>query len=490
MNTLHPDPFTEFAGILIRRSVPERARPHLIRWVRKWSNTVTDKATAEPTQAYFTALGREPRLAPWQFQQAVRAVAWFARDALRLPWASTFDWRALADAATPLEPDHRTLGRECIWVAASPQADPSCFPVGVRASARPTSSLSNGPAPSTGTIPSIPPAGDEPLPDPESEASRICEEIRRAARLGGLAYETEKTYVHWNGRFTRFCLAKLRQTPQAAGPPAITAYLDFLALERQVSVSTQKQALNAMVFLTRQVFGIAEFKLEKSALGYASRRPPTVLTREEVRAILAHLENPWKLAAQLMYGSGLRLMEAMRLRVKDIDFGQGTITVHDGKGAKHRVVTLPRALENALREHLTKGKQAHDLDLAAGAGEAHLPEALGRKYPNAAKQWTWQWLFPSATLCAHPRNGRIARYHLHDDSMARQFKEAVRKSGLAKRATCHTLRHSFATHLLESGVDIRTVQDLLGHSDVSTTMIYLHVMKRPGAGGPSPLDLT
>jgi integron integrase len=460
MNTSNRDPLADFADLLLRRAAPERARPHLIRWVRKWAETVTDRSTRESTVAYFETLGRDPNLAPWQFQQCVRAVAWFARDTLHLPWAAGFDWRALAESARPLEPDHRTHARETIRVAA--QSASSDF---------------------------TPPTQEGRLPTPEAEVARICEEIRRSARLGGLAYETEKTYVHWNARFTRFCLAKLQQTPQAAGTPAITAYLDFLALERQVSIATQKQALNAMVFLTRQVFGLAEFKLDKGVLGYTSRRPPTVLTREEVRTILAHLENPWKLAAQLMYGSGLRLMEAMRLRVKDIDFGHGTITVHDGKGAKHRVVTLPRSLENTLQEHLAKGKQAHQQELAGGGGEAHLPESLARKYPNAPREWPWQWIFPAASLCAHPRNGRIARYHLHDASMQRQMAEAVRKSGLAKRATCHTLRHSFATHLLESGVDIRTVQALLGHSDVSTTMIYLHVMKRPGAGGPSPLDL-
>lgn len=190
-----------------------------------------------------------------------------------------------------------------------------------------------------------------------------------------------------------------------------------------------------------------------------------------------------------MYGSGLRLAECLSLRVKDLDFGQGTITIHNGKGGKHRVVPLPRTLEPRLGAHLDKVREKHLQDLPLGAGDVHMPEALLRKWPNATRELAWQYLFASATLCPHPRTGRVARHHLHETSMQRQFKDAVRKAGIAKRVTCHTMRHCFATHLLESGMDIRTVQSLMGHGSVDTTMIYLHVMKRPGAGGQSPLDL-
>lgn len=447
--------FPAYEQLLDARNIPAKAKPHYLRWAKAWVTTV-EPHNPSTVQEFFQCLGRRATLPAWQFQQAVCAVAWFARDILHIPWAESFDWRGLADQAKPLEPDHRTHGRENIHV------------------------------PPAKVAPAVP-AG--PLPETAEEVARICEEIRRAIRLGGLSFATEQTYVHWNARFTRFCLIRLKQTPQDAGSHGITAYLSYLALERNVSASTQKQALNAMVFLARKVFGQTEFTLEKPAPAHTKRRPPIVLTRGEVQGVLALLENPWKLAAQLMYGSGLRLMEALRLRVKDIEFGQGTIIVNDGKGAKHRVVPLPRALETRLKEHLGKEAQKHDDDLAGGCGEVHMPEALMRKYPNACREWPWQFLFPSATLCPHPRTGRIARYHVHEASMQRQFKDAVRKARLSKPATCHTLRHSFATHLLESGIDIRTVQDLLGHTDVSTTMIYLHVMKRPGAGGPSPLDM-
>jgi len=428
---------------------------HYVHWAEDWTKARGNRSAAA-TAAFFDALGRSTHLYDWQFRQAVRAVRILAHEILAIPWAATFDWQGLSDQARSLEPDHRTHGRENIAVRA---------------------------------ILPPPPAGNSgPLPDTAVEIARITEALRRAIRLGGLAYATEETYVHWNTRFTRFCLEYLKQTPCDAGPAGITAYLNYLALERNVSASTQKQALNAMVFLTKKVFGVEDFTIETPTYGHTHRRPPLVLSRREVAAVFANLEGPWKLAAQIMYGSGLRVIECMRLRVKDLDFDQGTITVHDGKGGKHRVVPLPMALEDLLKTFLAAARDQHRQDLAVGAGEVHMPESLARKYPNAPTEWCWQYLFSSATLCPHPRTGRVARHHLHEASMQRQFRDAIRKTDISKPASCHTLRHSFASSLLQHGTDIRTVQDLLGHSDVSTTMIYLHVIKRPGAGAPSPLD--
>jgi len=451
------DHLPAYEQLLDRRNIPSAAKPHYIRWAKTWITTVKPE-TQSPTEDFFQTMGRSSKLKAWQFQQAVRAVAWLARDILRIPWAESFDWKGLAEQAQPLEPDHRTLGRETVRIKSETTISPDA----------PDSTA---------------------LPETAEEIARISKQLRRAIRLGGLSYATEQTYEYWITRYTRFCLIRLKRTPKDAGTPGITDYLNYLALERNVSSSTQKQALNAMVFLTRKVFGVVEFTLEQAARAVGPRRPPTVLSRDEVNRVITCLHNPWKLAAQLMYGSGLRVMEAMRLRVQDIDFGQGRIMVMDGKGGKHRVVPLPRSLEEHLAGHLEAARKTHLNDLAAGCGETHMPEALMRKYPGASRQWGWQYLFAATKLCPHPRTGRIARHHLHQDSMARQFKEAVEKVGITKRATCHTLRHSFATHLLESGVDIRTVQDLMGHSDVSTTMIYLHVIKRPGAGAPSPLDM-
>ena len=438
-------------------AVRPAARDYYVRWAEAWLKAHGNRS-ADTTSAYFDALGRSTHLADWQYRQAVDAARILACEVLLRPWAASFDWQGLADQAKSLEPSHRTLGRECIQVRAVLPPPP-------------------------------PPDPTNPLPETGAEVERIVDALRRAIRLGGLAFATEQTYVHWCIRFTRFCLERLRQTPHSGGTAAITAYLDYLALEGQVSPSTQKQALNAIVFLTRKVFGIQEFTIEKPTAANGNRRPPVVLSRREVAAVFAHLAQPWKLAAQLMYGSGLRVIECMRLRVKDLDFDQGTITIHDGKGGKHRVVPLPKALESRLREHLQETREKHRQDLAAGAGEVHMPEALARKYPNACREWYWQYLFASATLCPHPRTGRIARHHLHEASMQRQFKDAVRKADIPKPATSHCMRHSFATHLLQSGTDIRTVQSLMGHASVETTMIYLHVMERPGAGGPSPLDI-
>lgn len=432
------------------------ARDYYVRWAESWTKA-RGHQSPERTQAYFDALGRSSNIADWQFRQAVDAARILACDVLAISWASSFDWRGLSDQARSLEPDHRTLARETIRVTAN----------------LPTSPLPPG----------------EHSADSESELKQLIDSLRRIIRIKNMAMATEETYVHWSCRFIRYCFQILGQSPRTIGPPAITAYLDFLALERNVAPATQKQALNAMVFLMKNVLAIQEFTLDPITPTSGRRRPPVVMTREEVRSVLAYLEDPWKLAAQLMYGSGLRIMETLRLRVQDLDFGQGIITIHDGKGGKHRVVTLPRALEERLKKYLAGQHEKYLQNLVVGAGDVHMPESLLRKWPKATREWNWQYLFPSATLCPHPRTGRIARHHVHESSMQRQFKDAVRKAGVPKRAICHTMRHSFATHLLESGTDIRTVQSLMGHTSVETTMIYLHVMKRPGAGGPSPLDL-
>ena len=440
---------------LATRCIKPAARDYYVRWAEAWTKALGHRSQ-ERTKAFFDALGRTAHLADWQFRQAVDAVFILAHDVLALPWAAAYDWQGLADQARSLEPDHRTLGRESIKVRSE--------------------------------LPALPSQPSGPLPETGAEIDRIVEALRRSIRLAGLAYATEETYVHWNIRFTRFCLMKLKLTPRDAGPAGMTAYLNYLALERNVSAATQKQALNAMVFLTRRVFGIEDFTIETPSHGYAQRRPPVVLSRREVAAILTHLEDPWKLAAELMYGSGLRQMECLRLRVKDFDFDQGTITIHEGKGGKHRVVPLPMALEERLKGFLAAAKEKHRQDLAIGLGETHLPDALARKYPNAGTEWAWQYLFAAANVCAHPRTGHIARHHLHEHSLQRQFKEAVRRADIPKKASCHSMRHSFATSLLQNGTDIRTVQDLMGHSSVETTMIYLHILRRPGAGAVSPLD--
>ena len=393
----------------------------------------------------------------------MRAVELWSRSVSEPAWAGAFDWAGFADQAVALHATHRTLLRETVPAASrSAASDP----------------------------------GETRLRDltaVEGEADAVdalVGEARRAIRLAGLAVATEETFLSWIRRFSLFRLRRLRLPGlRDFDPDAAAQYLDYLALERRVSPATQKQALNAMVFLARKVHGKDDFQIEFGRATAGARRPPTVLTQDEVRRIFAQLEDPWKLLCELMYGSGLRQSEALKLRVKDLDFGQATIQIHDAKGGKHRVVTLPRALEGRLQQHLDSIHARHRQDRAIGLGDAHLPQSLAKKYPNAASEWRWQWVFPAAKVCPHPRSSQNTSFHLHENSLQRQFKSAVDRACISKRATSHTLRHSFATHLLEAGIDIRTVQDLLGHADVSTTMIYLHVMTKPGAGAPSPLDL-
>jgi integron integrase len=272
------------------------------------------------------------------------------------------------------------------------------------------------------------------------------------------------------------------------GEVEIRAFISHLAVERRITASTQTVALSALLFLYRSVLKIDLPYVSDIERAKKPKRLPVVFTRDEVKRILANLEGTHLIVAGLLYGAGLRLMECLRLRVKDIEFSYGQITIRDGKGEKDRVTMLPKSLAEQLRHHLEKVRLLHKDDLNAGYGAVYLPYALELKYPNAAKDWAWQYVFPAAQRSRDPRSGKERRHHLSDSSVQSAIKNAMRKAQIAKSGSCHTLRHSFATHLLESGYDIRTVQELLGHKDVKTTMIYTHVLNRGGRGVTSPID--
>jgi len=286
----------------------------------------------------------------------------------------------------------------------------------------------------------------------------------------------------------RFILFHGKRHPRQLGAPEITAFLNHLATQRRVTPSTQNQALNAIVFLYRRVLGSDVPELGGLVRARKPRRLPVVLTRREVLALLEELSGTQHLVASLLYGSGLRLLEALRLRVKDVDFERGEIVVRQGKGRKDRVTPLPDTAIPALREQLARARKVHERDLAAGFGSVRLPGGLERKYRSASREWGWQWVVPALRRHRDPRGGVERRHHLHETAVQQAVKQAVRAAGITKPASCHTLRHSFATHLLERGVDVRTVQELLGHRNLNTTMIYVHVLNRGALGVRSPLD--
>ena len=316
------------------------------------------------------------------------------------------------------------------------------------------------------------------------EKPKLLDSVRAAARLRHLSLRTERAYSDW---IRRFILFHRKRHPSEMGAEEVRQFLSHLAVEGQVSASTQNVALCALLFLYRDVLGV---ELPLVAGIVRARRParlPVVFTRAEVAALMARLPGTYKLIAGLLYGSGLRLMEALRLRVKDLDFEYMEILVRDGKGEKDRRTVLPRPLADPLRRQLERGRLLHEQDLREGFGEVYLPYALGRKDPSAASEWAWQYVFPSAKLSVDPRSGVTRRHHASADSVQREVKRALRTASIAKHGGCHTLRHSFATHLLEDGYDLRTIQELLGHSDVRTTQIYTHVLNKGGRGVRSPL---
>jgi integron integrase len=314
---------------------------------------------------------------------------------------------------------------------------------------------------------------------------KLLDQVTQAIRTRHYSYRTEKSYLGWIRRFLVFYRSR---DPATIGEHDVACYLSNLASARRVSASTQNQALNAVLFLYREVLGKEVGYVNRVVWAKRPTRLPVVLPRQEVKAILALLDGPEWIMGILLYGAGLRLTECLRLRVKDVDDSRNEIRVRSGKGDKDRVTMLPSAVKEPLRRHLERVKLGYEADAKGGSAGVPLPGALARKYPNAAKDWGWYWVFPASKLYVDPRSGVKWRYHLHESVLQKAVKEAVRKSGLAKPASCHTFRHSFGTHLLEDGYDIRTIQELLGHQDVSTTVIYTHVRNRGGSGVTSPAD--
>jgi integron integrase len=318
-----------------------------------------------------------------------------------------------------------------------------------------------------------------------SRHPRLLDQVREVIRIKRYSIRTEEAYVQW---IKRFILFHDKRHPRDMGPEEIRQFLTHLAMTRRVAASTQNQALSAILFLYKSVLQQDIGWIDEIVWAKKPKRLPVVLTREEVKAVLQHLSGPTWLMASLLYGAGLRLSECLRLRVKDVDVAYHQITVRDGKGAQDRVTMLPERLKESLQAHLHTVQQLHQRDLEDGFGNVYLPDALAIKYPNASRDWAWQYVFPAARRSRDPRSGTIRRHHVMPLVLQRAVKAAVRQTGIAKAASCHSFRHSFATHLLENGADIRTVQELLGHKDVKTTMIYTHVLHRGGPGTRSPLD--
>ena len=320
---------------------------------------------------------------------------------------------------------------------------------------------------------------------PPAKAPRLLDQVRDAIRRRHYSPRTEETYVHWIRRFIYF---HDKRHPRDMGKEEVTAFLNHLARDREVAASTQNQALSAILFLYKETLGTPLAWLDGLERARRPVRMPSVLSRQEAQRLLANLHGTRWLMASLLYGAGLRLRECLRLRVKDVDFDYRQILVRDAKGAKDRVTMLPGSVIEPLKAHLEHARALHERDVAAGYGDVELPDALARKYPRAPYEWGWKFVFPAAKLATDPRSGVIRRHHVYENYLIRAVKQAAHSAAISKLVSCHTLRHSFATHLLEGGYDIRTVQELLGHNSVETTMVYTHVMNKGGRGVTSPLD--
>ncbi len=449
-------PFADF--LKEKETIPEPEIPHFLRWTHMYryftADMSEDSSPQEKLTAFLAYLAK--RYQDWQVNQA--------RHAVQL-------WVYFC----------HTLGaQKQRSYAARPAAAERCDPAGASPDGRPEQ-----PESKQAHAAAIPSAAIPAAPALPAAAETLCLEASRLMRLKHLAYRTEKSYLGWIARFLAFAAPA---EPSALNEEHLKHYLSYLAVERRVAAATQKQAFNALLFLYAKVLGKEILGLETVIPSHRPRRLPVVLTKEEVRQVFCQLTGVHRLIVEVIYGGGLRLEECLSLRVKDVDFARNCLVIHAGKGEKDRETVLPERLAGALQRHLQRVQALYDRDRKRGLAGVWLPEALARKYSGAAKDWPWFWLFPSARLSIDPLSGVVRRYHLYPTTLQKAFQRAVSCAGLVKRATLHTLRHSFATHLVERGYDIRTIQELLGHADVSTTMIYTHVATRNKLGVSSPLD--
>ncbi|MBI5100102.1 MAG: integron integrase [Nitrospirae bacterium] len=440
------DFWTKYFNCVLKSGIPESKSKWYASWVKQYTDFMKGKAfpecSLEDVQRFLTYLSGKDRIQDWQMEQAKEALLIVYRDIFCVSWSSQI---TALNLKNPFSKRNHSV--------------------------------------STGEYAKF----QDELPRLENNAAHknIFDRLRTEMRFRHYSIRTEKTYEQWIRRFLQF--NNMKSAEQIAAGD-IKSYLNYLAEKRMVSASTQNQSLNALVFLYEQVLKREIGEIGDFTRAKRPKRLPVVLTRDEVNRLLNNLTGTYALMAGLLYGSGLRLMECIRLRIKDVDFEQKQILVREGKGQKDRVTMLPKSFLNPLREHIARVKELHEKDLSEGYGEVYIWPSLSRKYPNAAREWIWQYVFPADRLSVDPRTQKVRRHHIHETVLQRAVKRAAFKTGFTKRISCHTLRHSFATHLLENGYDIRTVQELLGHSDVSTTMIYTHVLNTPGLAVRSPVD--
>lgn len=439
-------------------SIPEATSRWYVRhaevFIKAHSGRRLSSLAASDITNYLKEKGRNSNLADWQFRQMIDALRILFVDVMSLPWAKEFDWNHWMVDSRELPADHATIVRSATISGEHGNNDTN-----------------------------IRPGSDDAF---RTKFPALYQRLIAEIRVRQYSIRTEQSYGAWVSRFIRF---NRFSSEEEIRVEKISPYLEYLAVKRNVAASTQNQALNALIFFFRHVLRMPvddQIEFERSK---KPKRLPVVLSKDEVNRLLNDISNELHhVMASLLYGSGLRLMECIRLRVCDVDFAYGQIMVRDGKGKKDRVVPLPERLVEPLRTQISKVHALHKEDLEAGFGEVYLPHALSRKYPKAASETRWQYVFPSVKLSVDPRSGKVMRHHLHENNLQKSIKKSAEVAGLSKKVNCHVLHHSFATHLLEAGYDIRTVQELLGHADVSTTMIYTHVLNRGGRGVRSPLD--